>query len=141
LTLDHFQPRARGGNDDPDNLVYCCHACNEFKSDYWTNDEALRLLHPQRDNLSSHIELADDFTLRARTARGQNHIDRLHLNRPGLIENRRRRADLADAQRERDRNAQERLAALTEREELLRELDEARTEMRRLTEELSRRQP
>jgi 5-methylcytosine-specific restriction endonuclease McrA len=32
LTIDHFQPRSRGGSeDDPANWVYCCHACNEFK--------------------------------------------------------------------------------------------------------------
>jgi 5-methylcytosine-specific restriction endonuclease McrA len=34
LTLDHFHPRARGGSDTEDNLVYCCHACNEYKGDW-----------------------------------------------------------------------------------------------------------
>jgi len=32
LTLDHFHPRARGGGDAPDNLIYCCHRCNEYKT-------------------------------------------------------------------------------------------------------------
>src|SRR3712207_7162550 len=27
LELDHFQPRAAGGSDDLDNLVYCCPTC------------------------------------------------------------------------------------------------------------------
>lgn len=40
LTADHFQPRSRGGADEPDNLVYSCHACNEFKGDFWDPDPA-----------------------------------------------------------------------------------------------------
>lgn len=27
-TVDHFRPTARGGDDDADNWVYCCGACN-----------------------------------------------------------------------------------------------------------------
>ncbi len=23
LTVDHFHPKAKGGSDDPDNLIYC----------------------------------------------------------------------------------------------------------------------
>ena len=38
MTADHFLPRIHGGDDSLDNLVYCCHACNEFKSDYWTTE-------------------------------------------------------------------------------------------------------
>jgi len=38
LTIDHYQPSRRGGlSDDPDNLLYCCHRCNQYKSDYWPN--------------------------------------------------------------------------------------------------------
>jgi 5-methylcytosine-specific restriction endonuclease McrA len=43
MTIDHFVPRVRGGEDTPDNLVYCCHACNEFKGDYWPELVAFRL--------------------------------------------------------------------------------------------------
>ena len=31
LTLDHVIPRSRGGHTDWDNLVACCHACNNLK--------------------------------------------------------------------------------------------------------------
>ncbi len=24
LTTDHFRPRSKGGDDSPDNLIYCC---------------------------------------------------------------------------------------------------------------------
>ncbi|MCY2996250.1 MAG: HNH endonuclease signature motif containing protein [Planctomycetota bacterium] len=42
LTVDHFQPRSRGGLDEPDNWVYCCHPCNEFKGDCWQPDSSDR---------------------------------------------------------------------------------------------------
>ena len=32
-TLDHVHPLARGGTNDQRNLVACCHACNQDKSD------------------------------------------------------------------------------------------------------------
>ncbi len=31
LTLDHVQPRSRGGNSTWENLVACCHTCNRRK--------------------------------------------------------------------------------------------------------------
>src|SRR5450759_6020037 len=33
LTLDHVIPRSRGGHTDWDNLVACCHSCNNKKGD------------------------------------------------------------------------------------------------------------
>jgi 5-methylcytosine-specific restriction endonuclease McrA len=60
LTADHFQPRSKGGPDEADNLVYCCHACNEFKGEYWQPDSPRRLLHPHRDTPSQHLALTED---------------------------------------------------------------------------------
>jgi 5-methylcytosine-specific restriction endonuclease McrA len=46
LTLDHVQPRARGGDSSPGNLVTACAACNTLKASRpaWSflaeNDEA-----------------------------------------------------------------------------------------------------
>src|SRR5207249_7158718 len=88
LTSDHFQPRSRGGADDLQNLVYCCHACNEYKGDFYQPDAVERLLHPLRDTLSQHIVERDDGTLRALTPTGAFHIEQLHLNRPTLIAHR-----------------------------------------------------
>lgn len=34
LTVDHFCPQTKGGTDDPDNLLYSCHRCNQYKADY-----------------------------------------------------------------------------------------------------------
>lgn len=85
LTVDHFQPISHGGSDDENNLVYCCHACNSFKSDYWADDLDSSLLHPLRDNLDEHLVESVHHQLVALTARGRIYITVLHLNRPELV--------------------------------------------------------
>ena len=85
LTVDHFQPRARGGADDPVNWVYCCPACNAFKGDYWNPDSPYRLLHPLHDDLVLFITEEADGRLRGLTETGIFHVQRLHLNRPQLV--------------------------------------------------------
>ena len=70
MTVDHFQPRVQGGDEGADNLVYCCHACNEFKGDYWKVESDNRLLHPLLDDLASHYSPEDDGKLHAMTIRG-----------------------------------------------------------------------
>ena len=35
LTIDHFHPPSKGGDDGLDNLIYCCPRCNLYKSDYF----------------------------------------------------------------------------------------------------------
>src|SRR5258708_37690354 len=48
LTIDHFQPRARGGSHEPDNLDYCCLTCNTNKGEYWSPESSANLLQPHR---------------------------------------------------------------------------------------------
>lgn len=106
LELDHFKPRSAGGNNEFENLVYCCTTCNRVKGDFWaTAQTEKRLLHPQRDNLSLHLRLELDGILTALTATGEFHLSRLRLNRPPLIalrrvreENTRLREELKQAQ-------------------------------------------
>lgn len=95
LTYDHFRPQSQGGTDDVANLVYACHACNEFKGDYWVEEEETRLLHPLTDDLKQHIVEEPSGTLQSLTASGQVFIDKLQLNRPALIEYRLERQRLA----------------------------------------------
>src|ERR1700730_7381878 len=73
LTVDHFQPRSQGGSDEPENWVYCCHACNEFKGNIWKPAAAHRVLHPLRDILTLHLVEEDDGTLRGLTETGNYH--------------------------------------------------------------------
>ena len=85
LTCDHFQPQSLGGSDEPDNLVYACHACNEFKGDYFSDSVETQLLHPLRDDLTLHVRQQEDGKLQGVTAAGQRYIDRLQLNRRPLV--------------------------------------------------------
>jgi 5-methylcytosine-specific restriction endonuclease McrA len=48
LTLDHVVPRSRGGHTDWDNLVACCHSCNNLKGDRLPEEASLKLLRPPR---------------------------------------------------------------------------------------------
>jgi 5-methylcytosine-specific restriction endonuclease McrA len=48
LTLDHVIPRSRGGHTDWDNLVACCHKCNNLKGDRLPEEAGLKLLRPPR---------------------------------------------------------------------------------------------
>jgi hypothetical protein len=113
LTVDHFQPRSQGGVDEPDNWVYCCHPCNEFKGDYWQPDSSQCLLHPVRDDVAAHVIEQEDGTLRALSATGGFHIERLRLNRPQLVAYRREQR-LLDAARQTQAQLVERLGDLEE---------------------------
>ena len=48
LTLDHVIPRSRGGHTDWDNLVACCHQCNNRKGDRMPEEAGLKLLRMPR---------------------------------------------------------------------------------------------
>jgi 5-methylcytosine-specific restriction endonuclease McrA len=89
LEIDHFQPRSAAGSDHPDNLIYCCTACNRLKGDFWPQTDPLtttrRLLHPRRDDLTEHLRAEADGRIVALTVTGGFHLDRLRLNRPPLI--------------------------------------------------------
>lgn len=113
LTVDHFQPRAQGGVHESENWVYCCHACNEFKGDFWQPGATHRILHPLRDDLAAHLVEKEDGTLQARTETGAFLMVRLHLNRRQLIMYRRERR-LLEAARQTHASLLERLQQLEE---------------------------
>jgi hypothetical protein len=100
LTVDHFQPRAAGGGDDEDNLVYACIRCNQYKgmlhADPGAAQDDRRLLHPLRDEFTAHLyEDLSTGLLEGLTERGRFQIEALRLNRPALIVNRQRRQLIA----------------------------------------------
>lgn len=106
LELDHFKPRSLGGDDKLENLVYCCTTCNRLKGDFWSIPPTeKRLLHPQYDNVHSHLRQDSDGLLTPLTETGKFHLQRLRPNRPPLlalrqtrIENARLREELSQAQ-------------------------------------------
>jgi 5-methylcytosine-specific restriction endonuclease McrA len=48
LTLDHIVPRSRGGESAWDNLVACCHPCNNRKGDRLPEEAGMKLLRRPR---------------------------------------------------------------------------------------------
>lgn len=86
LTVDHFHPQAHGGQNSPENLLYCCARCNQYKADYCpldVNDPTL--WNPIRESSESHFVLVADGTLYPLTPTGIFTLQRLRLNRPQLV--------------------------------------------------------
>jgi 5-methylcytosine-specific restriction endonuclease McrA len=48
LTLDHVVPRSRGGETSWENLVACCHSCNNRKGNRTPDEANFRLLRAPR---------------------------------------------------------------------------------------------
>ena len=100
LTVDHFRPRSQGGDDEEDNLVLRCHACDEFKGDYWPSQTELMLIHPRKEEPSQFLREGEDGVLVALHPRGEVQIARLHLNRAPAVARRaqdRKQARLLEA--------------------------------------------
>lgn len=122
LTVDHFQPTSYDGADAEENWVYCCFACNVFKHNYWSQEVDSALLRPLQDHFSQHYQQRDDGILAPLTQRGRVHIETLHLNRPQLVEKRRRqvafhaerqRAQELETQRQQMEEMEEQVIKLT----------------------------
>jgi hypothetical protein len=96
LTIDHFRPVSRGGGDNPDNLVYCCHCCNEYKGDYW-NDEQ-QLWNPRLEPREHHLLNLGTGIVHPSSPVGAVTIALLRLNRPALIAHRRQKHAYAEWQ-------------------------------------------
>jgi HNH endonuclease len=124
LTVDHFQPGSRGGLDESENWVYCCHACNEFKGDFWQPDSTKRILHPIREDVKAHLTEQIDGTLVANNNTAAFHIERLNLNRPQLVAF---RLERRLSQAARDTQA-----------DLLKRLQELENQLQSLTEQIER---
>lgn len=93
MTVDHYMPRAVGGGDELDNLVYACWKCNQYKHGFWPNDDDIvrqrRILHPLLDDLAVHLYTnGQTGQIEALTETGHFHIVTLRLNRPQLVKHR-----------------------------------------------------
>jgi hypothetical protein len=102
FSVEHIIPRACGGTDDLDNLALACQGCNRRK---YTDTEAIDpisgervpLSHPRRNLWRDHFAWSDDFILLiGLTPIGRATIERLQLNRDGVV-NLRRVLHLIDA--------------------------------------------
>jgi hypothetical protein len=86
LTIDHFRPRRKGGDDSLSNLLYSCVRCNQYESDYWpTQPDEPMLWSPRQEPASAHFLELDDGTLYPLTETGAFTLRRLRLNRLPLV--------------------------------------------------------
>ncbi len=89
LTIDHFHPKSKGGDNRLDNLLYCCIRCNQYKFDYWPRKPSdPGLWNPRQDPAIDHFLSLGDGTLHPLTPTGAFTLRRLRLNRPPLIAHR-----------------------------------------------------
>lgn len=96
LTIDHFFPVMAGGDDSENNLIYACIHCNQFKGavvpDAMSSGSQRRILHPLLDDIAVHIRYDPELgIMTGLTDIRQYNINALHLNRPALTANRRRK--------------------------------------------------
>ena len=95
FSAEHIRPRSAGGTHDSSNLAYSCLGCNNFKYTHTealdpTTGETVVLHHPRRDRWNDHFEWSDDYTqVVGLTATGRATVERLQLNRPGVVNLRR----------------------------------------------------
>jgi hypothetical protein len=102
FSIEHIIPRAKRGTDALDNLAYACQGCNGRK---YTSIEALDpatgsnalLYHPRQHRWADHFVWNEDYTLIiGLTPTGRATVEKLYLNRSGLV-NLRRVLVMADA--------------------------------------------
>lgn len=92
LTLDHFQPKSKGGSDELKNLLYCCVRCNQYKQDYWPSQPNDPMIwNPLVEPAAAHFLEGEEGKLFPLTDTGSFTIERLRLNRFPLISYRKNR--------------------------------------------------
>ena len=93
--LDHISPRSAGGGNTRGNLAYSCQGCNSHK---YTSTEAtdpatgerVPLFNPRRQWWGDHFVWSVDFgAVVGLTPTGRATVDKLRMNREGLLNLRR----------------------------------------------------
>ncbi len=95
FAIEHIQPIAKGGSSQLENLAFACQGCNGRK---YIHTEALdpisqrivSLYHPRKDCWTDHFQWSEDYTqVRGLTPVGRATVEKLQLNRTGLVNLRR----------------------------------------------------
>lgn len=95
FSVEHIVPRSKGGSDNLFNLALACQRCNNAKfvateaTDPLTGQVA-PLFHPRNDEWASHFRWSHDLLrLQGISPTGRATIERLRLNREGVVNLRR----------------------------------------------------
>lgn len=95
FSIEHIIPPSKGGSSDLDNLAIACQGCNNLKYSHIRaldpiTGESVRLYHPRQDHWSKHFTWSSDLTqMLGLTPTGRTTIERLQLNREGVVNLRR----------------------------------------------------
>jgi hypothetical protein len=91
FSIEHILPRSKGGRDGLENLAFSCQGCNGHKHTAIQaidpiNGEVTDLYHPRIHRWDEHFLWDEDFSVMVgRTAIGRVTIERLCLNRLGVV--------------------------------------------------------
>ena len=95
MEIDHIEPQVAGGETHSDNLCLVCRGCNSFKQDFQTGldpdtEQNVTLFNPRTQQWEQHFQWSDTgITLIGLTATGRATIQRLRMNREGILTSRR----------------------------------------------------
>jgi hypothetical protein len=95
FSIEHIIPRSKGGTNDLDNLAMACQGCNNLKYNYIYSIDPITgksapLYHPRQDLWHEHFSWSDNYDqLIGLTMAGRVTIERLQLNRDGVVNLRR----------------------------------------------------
>lgn len=92
--IDHFRPRSLFPDltDSYQNVFFACAICNVFKGSAWPADpdpNAVSFLDPSRTDYNEVLVPEENYIVIGACIAGTYMVERLHLNRPQLIQERR----------------------------------------------------
>lgn len=91
FSVEHITPVVKGGTDDPENLAWSCLGCNNYKYTATlaydlVTAQMVPLFNPRTDIWSDHFRWSTDYTVVIGiTPVGRATVERLQMNRPGLM--------------------------------------------------------
>lgn len=95
FSVEHIEPRSRGGTTAADNLALSCQGCNNHKYNKTTGTDPVSgdevpLFHPRKHKWRDHFAWSKDGTeILGLTPTGRATVATLRLNREGLMNLRR----------------------------------------------------
>lgn len=91
FSIEHIEPRGRGGETTLNNLALACQGCNNHKYTKTeghdpVSGENIPLYHPRQHRWRDHFAWNDDFALIiGLTPTGRATVESLQLNREGVV--------------------------------------------------------
>ena len=95
FTIEHIQPRSKGGETVLDNLAWSCFGCNSHKHAKITAIDpvtgvSIPLFNPRQQSWNNHFQWNEDLTMiMGKSPCGRATVDTLKLNRQGVMNLRR----------------------------------------------------